>query len=98
MSVKNLHGPLGIAKIAFIKADQGLAMFLMILGAISMNLAVINFLPIPVLDGGHMVFLMYEAVTGKKPSETVIATGTYIGLALVLSLMATVIYLDLFVH
>jgi len=73
-------------------------MFLMILGAISMNLAVINFLPIPVLDGGHMVFLMYEAVTGKKPSETVIATGTYIGLALVLSLMATVIYLDLFVH
>lgn len=98
MSVKNLHGPLGIAKIAFIMADQGLAMFLMILGAISMNLAVINFLPIPVLDGGHMVFLMYEAVTGKKPSETVIATGTYIGLALVLSLMATVIYLDLFVH
>lgn len=98
MSVKNLHGPLGIAKIAFIMADQGLAMFLMILGAISMNLAVINFLPIPVLDGGHMVFLMYEAVTGRKPSETVIATGTYIGLSLVLSLMATVIYLDLFVH
>lgn len=98
MSVKNLHGPLGIAKIAFVMADQGLAMFLLILGAISMNLAVINFLPIPVLDGGHMVFLIYEGITRKKPSEAVIATATYIGLTLVLSLMATVIYLDLFVH
>lgn len=98
MSVKNLHGPLGIAQIAFIMAGEGLAMFLMILGAISMNLAVINFLPIPVLDGGHMVFLLYEGITRKKPSETVIATATYIGLTLVLSLMATVIYLDLFVH
>jgi len=98
MSYKNLHGPLGIAKFAYIMADQGPALFLLFLGAISMNLAVINFLPIPVLDGGHMVFLLYEGITGKKPTERVIATATYIGLALVLTLMVTVICLDLFVH
>lgn len=98
MSPKNLHGPLGIAKFAYIMADQGIALFLVFLGAISMNLAVINFLPIPVLDGGHMVFLLYEGVTGKKPTERVIATATYVGLAFVLTLMVTVIYLDLFVH
>ena len=98
MSYKNLHGPLGIAKFAYIMADQGPALFLLFLGAISMNLAVINFLPIPVLDGGHMVFLLYEGLTGKKPTERVIATATYIGLAMVLTLMVTVICLDLFVH
>ncbi len=98
MSYKNLHGPLGIAKFAYIMADQGMALFLIFLGAISMNLAVINFLPIPVLDGGHMAFLLYEGITGKKPTEQVIATLTYIGLAMVLTLMVTVICLDLFVH
>ena len=98
MSYKNLHGPLGIAKFAYIMADQGPALFLLFLGAISMNLAVINFLPIPVLDGGHMVFLLYEGITGRKPTERVIATATYIGLAMVLTLMVTVICLDLFVH
>ncbi len=98
MSYKNLHGPLGIAKFAYIMADEGTAMFLLFLGAISMNLAVINFLPIPVLDGGHMAFLIYEGVTGKKPTERVIAFATYVGLALVLTLMVTVICLDIFVH
>ena len=98
MSVKNLHGPLGIAKFAYAMADEGPALFLVFLGMISMNLAVINFLPIPVLDGGHMVFLLYEGITGKKPTERVIAVATYLGLAMVLSLMVTVIYLDLFVH
>ena len=98
MSIKNLHGPLGIARFAFFMAGEGPAMFLVFLGAISMNLAVINFLPIPVLDGGHMVFLLYEGITGKKPTERVIATATYLGLAMVLSLMLTVIYLDIFVH
>lgn len=98
MSIKNLHGPLGIAKFAYIMAEQGPALFLLFLGAISMNLAVINFMPVPVLDGGHMVFLIYEGVTGKQPTERVIATATYIGLAMVLTLMITVICLDLFVH
>jgi regulator of sigma E protease len=62
---------------------------------LSANLAVINFLPIPVLDGGHMVFLMYELVRGKPPSENVVAALSYIGLVLLLSLMLFVFGLDL---
>jgi regulator of sigma E protease len=62
---------------------------------ISINLAVVNFLPIPVLDGGHMVFLIYEKVRGRPPSEGVRAVATYIGLAFLLLLMAFVIYLDM---
>ncbi len=63
-----------------------------------MNLAVLNFLPIPVLDGGHMVFLCWEAVTRKRPSERVLIAATYCGMAFVLGLMAFVLYLDIFVH
>jgi regulator of sigma E protease len=68
----------------------------MFLGLISINLAVINFLPIPVLDGGHMVFLIWEAIARRKPSERVLVTATYIGFAFVVGLMFTVIWVDLF--
>jgi regulator of sigma E protease len=59
---------------------------------------VLNFLPIPVLDGGHMVFLCWEAVTRKKPSERVLIIAQNVGLAFILGLMVFVLYLDLFVH
>jgi regulator of sigma E protease len=62
---------------------------------ISLNLAVVNFLPIPMLDGGHMVFLIYEKLRGKPASDAVMAAATYLGLAIVLSLMAFVFYLDI---
>ncbi|MEW4487507.1 site-2 protease family protein [Thalassoglobus sp. JC818] len=97
ISPKGLSGPINIAKLAYGFADLGIGDFLRFLGLISVNLAVINFLPIPVLDGGHMVFLIWEAVTRKKPSEMVVATATYFGMAFVLGLMIFVIYLDLFV-
>jgi regulator of sigma E protease len=71
---------------------------MLFLGFLSVNLAVLNFLPIPVLDGGHMVFLTWEAVTGKKPSERVMIAATYLGLAFILGLMGLVIYLDVFVN
>ena len=64
------------------------------LGIIGVNLAVINFLPIPVLDGGHMVFLIYEWIRGKPAPETIRIGATYVGLAVILSLMILVIYLD----
>ncbi|MBX3443861.1 MAG: RIP metalloprotease RseP [Planctomyces sp.] len=96
LSIKSLHGPIGIAKAASVFAEEGLADFLLFLGLISINLAVINFLPIPVLDGGHMVFLIWEAIARRKPSERVIVTATYVGFALVVGLMITVIYVDLF--
>ncbi|MCA8987070.1 MAG: site-2 protease family protein [Planctomycetaceae bacterium] len=98
LSVKELHGPIGIAKVAYSVSQQGLAELSMFLGFLSINLAVLNFLPIPVLDGGHMVFLMYEGITGRKPSETIMIAATYVGLAFVLGLMVLVIFLDIFVH
>jgi regulator of sigma E protease len=97
LSIKSLHGPIGIAKAASSMAEQGIADFLLFLGLISINLAVINFLPIPVLDGGHMVFLIWEAVARRKPSERIVLTATYMGFAFVVGLMITVICIDLFV-
>ena len=55
----------------------------------------VNFLPIPVLDGGHMVFLIYEKIRGKPASEGVRVATTYAGLALILSLMVFVLYQDI---
>jgi regulator of sigma E protease len=98
LSVENLHGPLGIASVAYDFARQGLAEMSLFLGILSANLAVLNFLPIPVLDGGHMVFLIWEAVTRKRPSERVQIAATYFGMAFVLCLAVLVFYLDLFVH
>ncbi len=98
LSVKELHGPIGIAKVAYQVSQQGLADLSLFLGFLSINLAVLNFLPIPVLDGGHMVFLIWEGITGKKPSEKILIAATYIGMFFVLGLMMLVIYLDIFVH
>jgi regulator of sigma E protease len=98
VSFKELHGPIGIADFAYQSAKSGLPDFILFLGIISINLAVINFLPIPVLDGGHMVFLLWEAVIRRRPSEKVVMAATYCGFALVVSLMIFVIYLDLVVH
>jgi regulator of sigma E protease len=61
---------------------------------ISVNLAVVNFLPVPVLDGGHMVFLIYEKLRGRPASEGVRLGLTYLGLLLILSLMAFALFVD----
>ncbi|MBA4030112.1 MAG: hypothetical protein C0478_04350 [Planctomyces sp.] len=98
LSVFELHGPLGIARAAYEISKLGISSLLIFLGFLSANLAVINFLPIPMLDGGHMVFLGYEAITRKKPNEKVQIAATYAGMAFVLGLMLFVICLDLFVH
>lgn len=95
ISPKNMGGPIQIADIAFRVAKVDFWEFLFFLGAISINLAVINFLPIPVLDGGHMVFLTYEKLRGRPASEQVRVVATYVGLFLIVSLMFFVFYLDL---
>ena len=95
ISPRLLGGPIEIAKQAGKSAEEGLGRLLLFLTMLSANLAVINFLPIPVLDGGHMVFLMYEFVRGKPPSENVVAALSYVGLILLLSLMLFVFGLDL---
>ncbi|MCA9081811.1 MAG: site-2 protease family protein, partial [Planctomycetaceae bacterium] len=97
ISYKLVSGPIGIAKTAYRTADMGLPQFVLFLGLISVNLAVVNFLPIPVLDGGHMVFLLWEGITGRRPNEKVVGYASTMGLVLLLTLIILVVYLDLFV-
>jgi regulator of sigma E protease len=94
ISPKNFGGPLTIARGAYIFASLDFSEFIFFLGLISINLAVVNFLPIPILDGGHMVFLIYEKFRGKPASEGVRVATTYAGLAIILSLMVFVLVLD----
>lgn len=97
ISHKGLSGPVNIAKMAYGFADLGIGHFLRFLGLISVNLAVINFLPIPVLDGGHMVFLIWEGVFRRKPPERVVNFAHLVGFVLILSMMGFVLYQDIFV-
>ncbi len=90
----SLGGPVEIAKQAGRSAEKGFGDFLVFLTMLSANLAVINFLPIPVLDGGHMVFLAYELFRRKPASERVVVAFTYAGLMFILSLMLFVLALD----
>jgi regulator of sigma E protease len=95
ISPRLLGGPIEIAKQAGKSAEEGFSRLLLFLTMLSANLAVVNFLPIPVLDGGHMVFLLYEWIRGKPPSEGVVGVLSYLGLALILTLMMFVFGLDL---
>jgi len=82
-----LGGPLMILTASYSIASSGLPAFLLFLTLLSANLAVLNFLPIPVLDGGHMVFLAWEGITGKPAPEKLVMTLHLIGFALLLGLM-----------
>lgn len=95
MQISGLGGPGTILYVATAESSRGLARLLTFLTLISANLAVVNFLPIPVLDGGHMMFLLYEGIRGKPINEKWMLRLTYVGLAMVLTLMVTVIGLDI---
>ena len=97
VAMESFSGPLGIAKIGYMVADRGLVDLLMFLGFLSINLAILNFLPIPILDGGHMVFLLWEGVTRRKPNPQVINWAHAIGMIFLLSLFAFVMWIDVFV-
>ncbi len=90
-----ISGPIVIAEMAYGYASRGIGTFLLFLAFISANLAIVNFLPIPVLDGGHMVFLAYEGIRGKPPSEKFHVGLTYAGLLFLVGLMIFVFGLDL---
>lgn len=92
-ATESLQGPIDIAVIAYATAGGEWADFILLLGLISVNLAVVNFLPIPILDGGHMVFLIYEKLRGRPASEHIRMAANWVGLLLLVSLMAFVLYL-----
>jgi regulator of sigma E protease len=89
-----LGGPVTIAKAAGYSAAEGLPSLLVFLTMLSANLAVINFLPIPVLDGGHMVFLAYEWIRGRPANEKFVVAMHTAGFVLIVSLMLYVLALD----
>jgi regulator of sigma E protease len=96
ISAKNMGGPIMIVAVAYRVASVDFWEFVFFLGMISVNLAVLNFLPIPVLDGGHMVFLIYEKLRGRPATEQVRTAAMFVGLLLIGSLMFFVFYLDIF--
>jgi regulator of sigma E protease len=95
VSPRLLMGPIGMFEWAMNSADQGSTRLLLFLAFISANLAVVNFLPIPLLDGGLMMFLIYELIRRKPANEHVQVVLTYIGLILILALMVWVCGLDM---
>lgn len=95
VSTKNLGGPISIAQIAGSSAEQGLVTFVSFLAMISITLGVLNLLPIPMLDGGHLALFLIEAVRGKPISEQAQINGQRIGLFLLLLLMFTAFFNDL---
>jgi regulator of sigma E protease len=92
--VTALGGPITIAKAAGYSAYDGLPALLIFLTMLSANLAVLNFLPIPLLDGGHMAFLAYEGVRGRPASERFVVAMHTVGFVFIVSLMLFVLALD----
>jgi regulator of sigma E protease len=92
----NMSGPLGIAEVSGAMASQGTQSFIYFIGVLSAAVGLLNLFPIPVLDGGHLVFYAYEAVTGRAPSEKVLRVLMTVGLALILTTMLFALSNDLF--
>nr|WP_300312061.1 sigma E protease regulator RseP [Halomonas sp.] len=95
ISPSNLSGPITIARIAGDTARSGLESFVSFMAYLSISLGVLNLLPIPVLDGGHLLYYFIEAVRGRPVSERAQAIGLRIGVALVGTLMVMALYFDL---
>lgn len=95
VSWKNISGPISIADYAGQSAQMGLVSYLAFLALISVSIAVLNLLPIPVLDGGHLMYYMFEIIRGSPLSDNVMILGQKIGLSLLLTLMIFAIYNDI---
>lgn len=95
VSVENLSGPISIAQYAGVSADIGLSRFIGFLAVVSISLGILNLLPIPLLDGGHLFFYAIEAVRRKPVSEDLLYAGQRLGIALLVGLMGLAFYNDL---
>ena len=94
-SVNNLSGPISIAETAGKTAGYGLSAFLKFLAVVSISLGVLNLLPIPVLDGGHLLYFLIEGIKGSPLSERAQEQGMKIGIALLAGLMTLAFYVDI---
>ncbi len=94
-SVENISGPISIAQYAGYSVSIGLASFLKFLAIVSVSLGVLNLLPIPILDGGHLLYNLIEWVRGKPLSEHAQQVGQQLGIVLLLALMSIAFYNDL---
>lgn len=94
-SVENLSGPISIAQYAGQSAEMGLTPFLKFLGLVSVSLGILNLLPIPVLDGGHLLFFALEAIRRKPVSEKIQLFFQQVGVTLLMLLMAVAMFVDI---
>ncbi len=94
-SVKNLSGPISIAQYAGYTAAAGLAAYISFLAIVSVSLGLLNLFPIPLLDGGHLMYYLIELILGEPVSESTQVLGQQFGLALLLGLMSLVFYNDI---
>ena len=95
ISIKNLSGPVSIARYAGYSASAGLARFLDFLAIVSISLGILNLLPIPILDGGHLTYYMIEVIRRKPVSDETQEFATRIGMILLFTLMAVALYNDI---
>ena len=93
-SLKNISGPITIAEYAGISAQLGLATFLSTLAIISISIGILNLLPIPILDGGHLMYYLIEMIKGSPVSEAVQIAGQKIGILMLAGLMTLAFYND----
>jgi regulator of sigma E protease len=94
-SLQNLSGPISIAQFANDSAKRGAAWFLFFLAVLSLSLCIMNLLPIPILDGGHLLYYLIEAIKGAPLSEKSLIAGQYVGLVMLGGLMALAFYNDI---
>ena len=95
VSLKNLSGPITIADYAGQTAQSGWIPYLLFLALISISLGVLNLLPIPLLDGGHLMYYIFEIIKGRPLSERAMEIGQQIGMALLFTLMVFALYNDI---
>ncbi len=95
VSLKNLSGPITIADYAGQSAQNGWISYLLFLGLISISLGVLNLLPVPLLDGGHLMYYSIEILTGKPVPEKVMEAGQHVGVAVLFALMAFALFNDI---